>query len=92
MLFLFAFFCFCLSFISYSCLPTEYSSYSSNSHSFPIENDSPMDFDIVYCTQSKIESERLKKSKLGITSALIHTGFCYSETKMNVEALLVFAP
>lgn len=32
---LFAFFC--LLFISYSCLPTECSSYSSNSHSFPMK-------------------------------------------------------
>ena len=42
-----AFFCFFpyLSFISYSCLLTQCSSYTSNSHSFPIENGSPMDFD-----------------------------------------------
>lgn len=57
----------CLSFISYSCLLTQYSSYTSNSHSFPIENDSPMDFD----------KRTLCTKQVWITSAPTHRKFFF---------------
>lgn len=50
-------------YISFSCLPTECSSYSSNTHSFPTGNDSPVDF-TSYCNRKSESAWSSKSCKL----------------------------